>query len=212
MANKLTALVIVAMLSLAGLAGYRLVQSQIAAQVYRQRLTKLNADYDQLRQRYNQVVVKTAATLLLVHHGKLTVVVRDADGTVKKIPTPYDPSHEIYVDYIVKDGRLWIRRVFDDRTAPNKGTLINPRLGAIKWGPSAPHGKAVYRALSPGVWEVTVTGNGSLGLHRCATCDASALVAQPPVRSYKPLKKDHPLPSLHIGPGQVFAHLLGEGG
>jgi hypothetical protein len=95
------------------------------------------------------------------------VAIRDASGAVRTIETPFDPSREIYVDFVVLDGRLWIRRVFDDRTPPEQGVLIDPALAEIDWSEDeAAHGKATYRALGPGRWIVSVTGDGSLGLAR----------------------------------------------
>jgi hypothetical protein len=106
-------------------------------------------------------------TELVVEDGRLSVAIRDAGGAIRTIETPFDPSREIYVDFVVLDGRLWIRRVFDDRTPPEQGVLVDPALAEIDWSEErAAYGKATYRALGPGRWIVSVTGDGSLGLAR----------------------------------------------
>ena len=120
-------------------------------------------------------------TELVVEDGKLAVAIRDAGGAIRTIETPFDPSREIYVDFVVLDGRLWIRRVFDDRTPPEQGVLIDPALAQIDWSEEqAAYGKATYRALAPGRWVVSVTGDGSLGLTRAARGRAPAELAPPP--------------------------------
>ncbi len=91
----------------AGVVGYRLTESRIAMGVYRDRLQALNKDYEQLRSTYNQAVQKTAVTELLIQGKTLCVTIRTAEGVVKTLPTPFDPSREIYVDYVVIDGRLY---------------------------------------------------------------------------------------------------------
>lgn len=96
--------------------GYRLVRSDIAAEIYRERLRSLADSYDQLRRTYNDAVKKTAVTELIVREGRLSVAVRTVEGVRQVIDTPFDPSNEVFVDYIVLDGRLWIRRVFDSHT------------------------------------------------------------------------------------------------
>ena len=50
-----------------------MVESRVAADIYRQRLTALGADYEALRGRYNEAVRKTAVTELLVKDGSLSV-------------------------------------------------------------------------------------------------------------------------------------------
>jgi hypothetical protein len=130
-------------------------------------------------------------TELVVEDGRLSVAIRDAGGSIRSIETPFDPSREIYVDFVVLEGRLWIRRVFDDRTPPEQGVLVDPALAEIDWSAeAADHGKAAYRALGPGRWVVSVTGDGSLGLTR-AREDAPAELAPPPaLRSYEPVESE----------------------
>src|SRR5512134_1848657 len=150
MARALLLTALAAVLALTGLAGHQLLRMGLAADVYRARLEQTVQDYEILRGQYNQAVRRTAVTELIVEDGRLAVAIRDAGGEIRRIETPFDPSREIYVDFVVLDGRLWIRRVFDDRTPPEQGVLIDPALAQIDWsGDEAAHGKAAYRALGP---------------------------------------------------------------
>lgn len=161
--------------------GYRLVRSDIAAEIYRERLRSLADSYDQLRRTYNDAVKKTAVTELIVREGRLSVAVRTVEGVRQVIDTPFDPSNEVFVDYIVLDGRLWIRRVFDSHTPPASGVVIDPVLERINWqAPGLAVGKAVYRRLDEGRWVVTVTGDGSLGLARQDEPDPASPLSPPP--------------------------------
>ena len=170
----------------AAFASWRLVEAAIETEVYRERLEELGSDYEALRDRYNQVVRRTAVTELWVEDQKLTVVIRTAEGELQTLETPYDPSREIYVDYVVLNGRLWIRRLFDDSTAPEEGMLIDPRFVDVDWdNEGESHGKAAYRSLSPGRWVVDVTGDGSLGLTLRDGDEPAELSPPPPIRRYE---------------------------
>lgn len=182
---------VLALLALAALASYRVIENRVEAEVYRARLEALNEDFLDLRSQYNEAVRRTAVTELVVANGGLTVVIRTAQGELKAIPTAFDPTREIYVDYVVIDGRLWIRRVFDDATAPQAGLLIDPNLATVAWdAPTAHHGKAAYRQLDEGRWVVSVTGNGTLGLARRSEKDISPLVSAPVIRDYPPAAEE----------------------
>ncbi|MFW6059684.1 MAG: hypothetical protein ACODAQ_05850 [Phycisphaeraceae bacterium] len=209
--NWLVGGVVLVLVAVGGLAGYQVAKSRLAAQVYRQRLQQLSDEYEQLRQTYNQAVKRTAVTELIVEDGQLDVRIRTADGRTRTIPTPYDPRHEIYVDYIVKDGRLWIRRVFDQYTPPGAGQLIDPQLGAIDWNDQRVRvGKAVYSQLGEGRWIVTVTGDGSLGLARQETTDEPAVLSPPPeVRDYETIEQELRRELGEVGPGDVVRQMLG---
>lgn len=172
-------------------AGYRVVESQLETDIYRGRLSELEQDLAGLREQYDQLIRKTAVTELVVENGVLSVNIRAGDGSVLSLPTPYDPSREIYIDYVVLDGRLWIRRVFDERTAPGDGMLIDPALGSIDWdGEDAAQGKAAYRALGEGRWVVSVSGDGSLGLARAREDEVVRLAPPPPIRAYSPVSQE----------------------
>lgn len=175
----------------AGLEGYRLVQSGIEAEVYRARLEEVAHDYEELRTQYNEAVRRTAVTELVVEDGRLRVAIRDVTGEIKSFDTPYDPSQEIYVDYVVLEGRLWIRRVFDESTPPERGLVIDPGLAEVDWDADPEgHGKAAYRELTEGRWVVSVTGDGSLGLARAGNGQRAELTPAPPIRSYEPVESE----------------------
>ncbi len=187
MMARIVSLLLVLLLGVAAYSGYRLLLAGIEVDVYRERLVELRRDHDQLRKQYNQAVRRTAVTELLVNDGKLRVSIRTAEGELRTLETPYDPSREIYVDYVIIDGRLWIRRVFDANTAPGEGMVIDPALVDIDWDVArAAHGKAAYRPLDEGRWVVTVTGDGSLGLARVDAARVE-LSGPPAVREYTPV-------------------------
>lgn len=194
----------------ASLAGYRMVESRVAADIYRKRLTALGADYEALRGRYNEAVRKTAVTELLVEDGELSVVVRTTAGVQETIPTPFDPSGEIYVDFVVQGGRLLIRRVFDERTSPSDGMVMDAALVDIDWSdPRLSVGKAVYRRLDEGRWVVTVTGDGSLGLARQSDPTPGTLPPAPDIRDYEEIEKTLAAEIERIDAGDVWAWLTG---
>ena len=191
-------------------AAFQWVRSRVALDVTRGRLATLVQKHEQLRRTYNEAVRRTAVTELLVRDGSLSVTIRTAEGIEEQISTPYDPSYEIYVDYVVVDGRLWIRRVFDEQTPPSEGLLIDPAWAAIDWdAPGVAHGKTVYRQLSEGRWIITVSGDGSLGLALCDDDEATELSPPPAVRPYDTISGDKSTPTDdQIGAGDVVMHLL----
>lgn len=187
--NRLLVLLLVALLGAGSYAAYRVLESHLTAEVYRARLAELAADHEVLRERYNHVVRRTAVTELIVDEVGLQVVIRTVDGELQRFVSPYDPEREIYVDYVVRDGRIFIRRLFDDKTPPGRGMVIDPELVDVDWGVDAEsYGKAAYRALGPGRWVVDVTGDGSLGLARREPGEPLALSPPPEVRQYEPIE------------------------
>jgi hypothetical protein len=193
------------LLGLVGLAGYQLLRAGLAADVYRARLAQAAQDYEALRGQYNRAVRRTAVSELLVEEGRLAVRIRDAGGEIRRIETPFDPAREIYVDFVVLDGRLWIRRVFDDRTPPEQAVLVDPELAEIDWSAHPQdHGKAAYRALGPGRWVVTVTGDGALALARAGDEPPVPLAPPPPVRSYEPIESTLDDALRELSPGELF--------
>jgi hypothetical protein len=208
MARGLLVAVLAALLFVTGLAAYRLLRIGFEADVYRARLEQAASDYALLRDQYNQAVRRTAVTELVVEDGRVSVAVRDAGGAVRSIETPFDPSREIYVDYVVLDGRLWIRRVFDDRTPPGEGVVIDPKLAEIDWNAEgAAYGKAAYRALAPGRWIVSVTGDGSLGLTPAREGEPIELAPPPPVRVYEPVENELDGALRELGPLELMRAL-----
>lgn len=178
-------------LGLCAVGGYRLVEAQVETQIYLARLQELTRDYDRLRAQYDEAVRRTAVTELRVRDGSLSVLIRTAAGELRTISTPYDPRSEIYVDYVVVDGRLWIRRVFDAATPPEQALVIDSAFQQIDWqAERALHGKAAYRSLAEGRWIVTVTGDGSLGLARADESDPLPLVEAPPIRRYDAIESE----------------------
>jgi hypothetical protein len=161
-------------------------RSRVLEAVYRDRLRQLCDEYEALRSNYNTVVRRTAVAELKAADGKLAIVYRIGGQAVKTVPLPFDPTREIYVDFVVIDGRLLIRRVFSEDTPPNAGVLLNPELLGIDWErPDIHVGKAVYRRLNNGRWAVTVTGNGALGLERIRHAAPGPTIAPaPPVHDY----------------------------
>ncbi len=189
MATRILGVLLAVLLAAGGFATFRLLEASLASEVYRARLAEMRADYEALRDRYNQAVRRTAVTELLVEDDTLTVVIRTAEGELQSLSTPFDPTREIYVDYVVLGGRLWIRRLFDDATAPEQGMLIDPRFIDVDWDSAGEtHGKAAYRSLSPGRWVVDVTGDGALGLTHREDDEPIDLAPPPPVRRYEPVE------------------------
>lgn len=184
--TRLLTVLLSLLLIAAAFASLRLLEAAIETDVYRERLEEMSADYQALRDRYNQAVRRTAVTELQVEDGELTVVIRTAEGELQTLTSPFDPSREIYVDYVVLDGRLWIRRLFDDATAPGDGMIVDPRFVDVDWDSEGEnHGKAAYRSLTPGRWVVDVTGDGSLGLTLRDADQTDELSPPPPIRRYE---------------------------
>ena len=177
--------------------GYRLVKSDVRATVYKERLAELSGEYARVRDLYGTAIRRTAVTELIVKDGAVSVRVRRADGSVRTIPTPFDPNGEVYVDFAVVDGRLMIRRVFDARTPPAAGLVVDDALRDVDWraldptGASMTMGKAVYRSLTDGRWVVAVSGDGSLGLRRAGDADSEDAMQLAPfvdLREFPPVE------------------------
>lgn len=192
-----------------GLIGYSVVRGQMAEDVYLDRLEALATDYESLRSTFNEAISKTAVTELVVEDGELFVHVRSAAGDVQVLETPYDPSGEIYVDFVVVNGRLLIRRLFDEKTRPADAMVIDESLTDVDWSAHDSRlGKAVYRELGEGRWVITVTANGSLDLTRASESDRFDLVNAPPVREYEAIRDDASKAVDRIGPGEVLSRMV----
>lgn len=212
MIARLLSLLLLLVVAGTGWLGFRLLEARLAADVYRERLAELAEAYEAVRTQYNEAVLATAVTELLVTEGSIEVSIRTAEGVLKTIPTPFDPSRELYVDYVVLNDRLWIRRVFDEETPPGDGVVVDPALVEIDWrADGASHGKATYRQLDPGRWVVTVTGDGSLGLARREEGEPVALSAPPPVREYPQIEDRVRSDILELGPRAILEKLLANG-
>ena len=192
--------------------GYRWASMQVELDIYRERLAGLSNEYESLRAMYNQAVRKTAVTELIVKDGRVSLAIRTIRGVDRVIDTPFDPSQEIYCDYALLDGRLWIRRVYDARTPPSKGLVIDDSLEQVDWNnPAARYGKAVYRSLSEGRWIVTVTGDGSLGLAKSDTNTNVTLAGPPPVRDYDQIDKQIDEEMSRVTVGDVLKRIFSSG-
>lgn len=207
-ARTISTAITLAVVAIAGVLGYQYLRAGAAAEIYRTRLTTLAREYEDLRETYNDAVRRSAVTELVVAGGRLSVLVVSDAGVLRRVETPYDPADEIYVDYIVRDGRLWIRRVFDADTPPSQGVVIDPMLEAVAWGQGeAEVGKAVYRALDEGRWVVSVTGSGSLGLVKVSSNAEVKLSRSPQVADFATVTVVADRDVESIGVAEVFARL-----
>ena len=195
------------------------VKTRAEADIYRQRLLELHDRHQRLATNFNDAVRKTAVTELIVRNREeperpsLSVRVRNLTGEIKVIETDFDPRGEIYVDYVVLDGRLWIRRVFDADTPPSKGLQVNPEITDVNWNDSSAQvGKAVYRALDEGRWVITVTGSGSLGLVRAGGPDdpPGDLVTDVAIEDFDEIETQVSEAKKKVGAGDVWNWLVGR--
>ncbi|MEM8781373.1 MAG: hypothetical protein AAGE65_00835 [Planctomycetota bacterium] len=191
------------------LLGYRVAKDAVTAEIYRDRLAALQERHAALTERYNAAVTRAAVTELVVDADAVSVVIRGADGVLERIATPYSAKDEVFIDYAVLDGKLWIRRVFDEHTPPRRGTLIDPALAKVDWDDArAQHGKIAYRSLSDGRWVVSVSGDGSVGLKKLSDDTAIELVAKPEVAEFSPVEQAQ-ADAAKVGVSDVVSHLLG---
>lgn len=216
-ATKLAAFLGVA--SVGAFFGYRYLRADVAARIYERRLADLAQDYKQLADVYNEAVRRSAVTELVVKDNTLSVRIRTVEGPTRVIPTPFDPKGEIYVDFVVVEGRLWIRRLFDSRTAPGEGLVIDPGLADVAWSkdnatpdPARPTatatvGKAVYRALSEGTWIVSVSGDGSLGLSKLEPGQEPRLVARPQIKNYEEIRAEATEQATSLTASEVWSEI-----
>jgi len=208
-------------LLIGALAGYQWAKASVAQEIYQDRLAGLEADYqqlgnqyNQLAEQYNQAVTPLPVTELLVEDGIVCVAVRMGDGELKRFPTPFNAwENELHVDYALIDGRLLIRRVYDELHAPSspEAVLIDPDLLQIQWdSPGAGHGQVIYRnRMADGRWVVTVTRNGALDLQHVDDNAQINLVTRPQMMEFEPAQQ-HEQPQTNvteIGFGDVWRYL-----
>jgi hypothetical protein len=235
MAKKIYSVLFIALMSLLLLGAYRFARSHVAADVYRERYeqkhqenlllrsqySELLEGYGELKDSYNDAVKKTAVTELVVYEdSSVCVAFVNSDGTEKTIETPFKMGSEIYVDFVVKEGRPFFRRIFDENTAPKKALMIDAQKQAMVWGSDkGMRGKAAYTKLDePGRWTVTLSGNGSLDISKkLKSTPPTVLMKPPPVKEYPSMKKDYPESPVEvqkrvdeIGPDEVFRSLFGS--
>ncbi len=184
------AVVVLSLLVVALAGAVELGRTRVEKEIYRQRLVDLTNEYAALVDQYNEAVRRTAVTELVVEDGALSVSVRTAAGELKRVATPADPSREVYVDFALVKGRVWIRRVFDENTPPSRATLVDPGLAEIDWNePGASHGQAVYRSLGEGRWVVSVSGSGALELTKAPSDSPVTLAPPPEVRGFAEMEQ-----------------------
>lgn len=210
--NTAFLLISLVILATTGVVGYKWAKASLAKDIYRDRLVQAQADYQYLARQYNQAITPRPVTELLVADGNVCVIVRKGEETVE-VPTPFNGyTSEIFVDYAYIDGRLLIRRVFDENTAANspQAVMIDPELVGVKWdAPGAEHGKIIYRnRMSDGRWVITVTGDGSLGLKKVADDAPVELVDRPYLREFEPVQEQADQDAGAIGIGEVWRHLV----
>ncbi len=178
--GTITGLAVVGAAVIVGVVGLRFARADAANSVYQSRLRALSTDYESLRSQYNTAVRQTAVTELVVKDRSVTVQVRTIEGAVETIKTSADADKEVYVDFALIEGRLWIRRVFDADTPPSLATVINPKLAVVNWdAQNAVVGQAVYRQLGEGRWVVNTSGDGALALTRVPE-DQIVILSPPP--------------------------------
>ena len=169
--------------------GFFWLKEEVTSRIYRNKLEVLAGEYAALADQYNHAVRQSAITELEVTADKVTVLIRTIDGEVKRIPTPFNPKKEIFVDYLIGNGRIWIRRIFDQATPPEQALVVDPLWDLVDWKKAGlNYGKIIYRSLEPGLWSIQVSGNGALTLEPVATSTMASLVASPEIRSYEEIQ------------------------
>jgi hypothetical protein len=188
---------VVAFILLTGLAvwlAYRYAQAMFAEDLYRQRISALVKDYESLRSSFNAAVKKTAVTELLVNDdGSICVVFVNMDGSEVVQPTKFRMGSEVFVDFVVIDGRLFLRRVFDENTKPSEALVINPELQKVEWqSGKIAGGSAPYTQINKtGRWVVNVNGTGALEIrHTDEKAPRTPLVATPAVKDFSTVDKE----------------------
>lgn len=199
-------------LALAAIAGYQWARASLAQEIYRDRLVGLQDEHRQLTEQYNQAVTPRPVTELLVEDGIVCVTINKGGGEVVRVPTPFNAwENELFVDYALVDGRLLIRRVFDEHTAARseKTVVVDPKLVEVDWdSPAIPYGKAIYRSrMADGRWIISVTGDGSLGLKQVADEAPVQLETRPAVKAFEPIDKQANQDVASIGVGDIWRHL-----
>lgn len=187
--TTITSIAILAVVGTVGFVGMKVAKADAASQVYQDRLRDLSSEYESLRAHYNTAVRQTAITELVVKDRKVTVQIRTIEGEQETIQTPCDADKEIYVDFALIQGRLWIRRVFDADTPPSQATLINPKLANVDWdSEGALVGQAVYRRLDEGRWIVNAAGDGALALTKVPEDQIINLSPPPTIQAYEEIQ------------------------
>lgn len=209
--GSITGIAIVGAAFVVGLVGLRFARADAANTVYQSRLRALTSDYESLRGQYNQAVRQTAVTELVVKDRSVTVQVRTIEGAVETIQTDADADKEVYVDFALIEGRLWIRRVFDADTPPSQATIINPKLAKVNWdAENALVGQAVYRQLGEGRWVVNAAGDGALKLTRIDADQIINLSPPPEIGAYEEIESEVDEEIEKVSWRDIFAAVMGN--
>lgn len=209
--GTITGLAVVGATVVIAVVGLRFAKADAANAVYKSRLQDISSEYETLRTHYNNAVRQTAVTELVVHDRSVTVQVRTIEGTVETIETDANADKEIYVDFALIEGRLWIRRVFDADTPPSRATLINPKLAHVDWNSeNALVGQAVYRQLGEGRWVVNTSGDGALALSQVPEDQIINLAPPPEIGSFNELQSQIDDEVEKVGWRDIFAAVMGN--
>lgn len=185
-------------------------RSQVIEEIYREKLQDLVREHQALRDRYDAAVAQTAVTEIRVGPEQVALVLRGIDGVLREVDTDLDPRGEIHVDYVVVDGRLFIRRIYDERTPPNRAQILDPRLAHIDWNGKADRGLSVYRGnLSQGRWVVSSSGNGALDLEKVEG-PPPQLSPPPAVRDFKELERQLDDRVARVSPIEILKRWVAE--
>ncbi|MEM9020615.1 MAG: hypothetical protein AAGC44_08630 [Planctomycetota bacterium] len=210
-----TAVLVVAagLLAIATAVGYKWAKASMAKDIYRDRLVQAQAEYQDLAQQYNQAITPRPVTELLVDEGRVCVVVRKGKETVT-VPTDFDVrENQVYVDYLLEDNRLLIRRVFEfnriTAVPPDKVVYVDPELLEVDWDPeSTPYGLALSSSnLTDGRYIISVTANGSLGFEKIDDDAPIDLADRPYIREFDPAEEQADTDAASIGIGDVWRYL-----
>lgn len=209
--GTVTGFAVVAAVGVISIVGLRFAKADAANAVYQSRLRDLSTDYESLATQYNQAVRQTAITELIVKDRNVTVAIRTIEGTAETIETACDADKEIYVDFALIEGRLWIRRVFDADTPPSQATIINPKLADVDWdAEGALVGQAVYRQLDEGRWVVNAGGDGALALTKVPDDQIVNLSPPPTIKAFDEVQSQVDEEIEKITWRDVFASVLGD--
>ena len=201
-------------LGICALLGYQWAKSSVAKDIYRERLTVLQDDYEDLAEQYNQAITPRPVTELLVEDGIVCIGVRKGTGELIRVQTDFNiRENQVYVDYIVVDQRLLIRRAFEfhqtNAVPPDKVVYVDPDLLEVDWDPKRiPYGQAISCSrLADGRYIVSVTGDGALGLKKIGMDDPINLATQPRIEEFKPVDQRADQDVERIGVGDVWRYI-----
>lgn len=213
MTKKLATLCFIAITVVAFVMGYNFMRSNIAADFYRDRLREEVEKREALRQSFNEAVKKTIVTELLVQEDEsICVVFVNADNTERVVPTPFKMGAVVYVDFIVLDNRVFLRRVYDEDTKPSEALFIDPQMQTIDWKKMDDlQGNAPFARLNKkGRWTVSVTGNNALQLTKADdSAKRQPLTYAPTVKDYEEIAKEMDAQIDDIGVGDVISSIFG---